>query len=131
MQGIAVSSQGVPLRGDLLALLLGSLLFLGSTLGMGLLISSYSTTQQQALLLAFFLVMPTIILSGFAFPIANMPEGVQLLTWLDPLRYYLVVVRDIFLKGAGISDHLFEYGMMALLAITALSLSMLRLGRAR
>ena len=106
---VAVFWFEVPLRGDLLALLLGSMLFLGSTLGLGLLISSYSTTQQQALLLAFFLVMPTIILSGFAFPIANMPLEVQWLTWLDPLRYYLVVVRDIFLKGAGVSDHLFEY----------------------
>lgn len=52
-----------------------------------------------------------------------------MLTWLDPLRYYLVAERDIFLKGAGFTDHLFEYGMMSLLAITALSLSMLRLGR--
>jgi len=119
----------VPLRGELGALLLGTILFLGSSLGLGLLVSSYAGTQQQALLLAFFLVMPTIILSGFAFPIANMPEEVQLLTWLDPLRYYLVVIRDIFLKGAGIGDHLFEYGMMTLLACTALSLSMLRLGR--
>jgi ABC-2 type transport system permease protein len=126
---VAVLWFNVPLRGDLLALLFGSMLFLGSSLGLGLLVSSYAGTQQQALLLAFFLVMPTIILSGFAFPIANMPEGVQLLTWLDPLRYFLVIVRDIFLKGAGITDHLFEYGMMTLLGIAALSLSMLRLGR--
>lgn len=114
----------VPLRGAIGALILGS------TLGLGLLISSYASTQQQALLLAFFLVMPAVILSGFAFPIANMPEPAQWLTWLDPLRYYLVVVRDIFLKGAGIADHPFEFGMMALLAISALGLSMLRLGRA-
>jgi len=120
----------VPLRGGLDALLLGSLLFLGSTLGMGLLVSSYAGTQQQALLLAFLLVMPTVILSGFAFPIANMPKEVQLLTWLDPLRYYLVVVRDVFLKGSGITDHPFEFSMMAILAMVALSLSMLRLGRA-
>jgi ABC-2 type transport system permease protein len=128
---IAVVWFDVPLRGDLLALLVGSLLFLGSTLGLGLLISSFASTQQQAMLLAFFLIMPAVILSGFAFPIANMPQEVQLFTWLDPLRYYLVVVRDIFLKGAGISDHGFEYGMMALLALTALTLSMTRLGRAR
>lgn len=121
----------VPLRGGLDALLLGSLLFLGSTLGLGLLISSYTGTQQQALLLAFFVIMPMVILSGFAFPIANMPEEVQLLTWLDPLRYYLVVVRDVFLKGAGIADNPFEYLMMALLAIGTLTLSGLRLGRAR
>lgn len=127
---VAVFWFEVPLRGDLFALLLGSLLYLGSTLGLGLLISSFASTQQQAMLLAFFVIMPVVILSGFAFPIANMPPEVQLLTWLDPLRYYLVVVRDIFLKGAGVTDHLFEYGMMALLAFTALSLSVLRLGRA-
>lgn len=128
---VAVFWFDVPLRGELLALFVGSLLFLGSTLGLGLLISSYASTQQQAMLLAFFLIMPTVILSGFAFPIANMPQEVQILTWLDPLRYYLVVVRDIFLKGAGITDHWFEYLMMALLAVTALALSALRLGRAR
>jgi ABC-2 type transport system permease protein len=128
--GVAVFWFDVPLRGGPGALLLGSLLFLGSTLGLGLLVSSYASTQQQAMLLAFFVIMPTVILSGFAFPIANMPQEVQLLTWLDPLRYYLVVVRDIFLKGAGISDHLFEYAMMTVLACSALSLSMLRLGRA-
>lgn len=128
---IATLWFNVPLRGGLDALLLGSLLFLGSTLGLGLLISSYASTQQQAMLLSFFLIMPMTILSGFTFPIANMPQEVQLFTWLDPLRYYLVVVRDIFLKGAGITDHPFEYGMMTLLAVTALTLSMLRLGRAR
>lgn len=126
---IATQWFDVPLRGSLLALLLGSLLFLGSTLGLGLLISSYASTQQQALLLAFFLVMPAVILSGFAFPIANMPQEVQWLTWLDPLRYYLVVIRDIFLKGTGLGMHLFEYAMMALLALAALTLSMRRLGR--
>jgi len=78
------------------------------------------------MLLAVFVVMPLVILSGFAFPIRNMPESVQLLTWLDPLRYYLVIIRDIFLKGGGIGDHLFEYGMMFMLGVTALGLSMAR-----
>jgi ABC-2 type transport system permease protein len=70
--------------------------------------------------------MPAIILSGFAFPIGNMPKGVQLVTWIDPLRYFLVVVRDLFLKGGGISDHLFGFGMMALLGVGALTLSVPR-----
>lgn len=126
---IAVVWFDVPLRGDPLALLLGSLLFLGSTLGLGLLISSYASTQQQAMLLAFFVVMPMVVLSGFAFPIANMPQEVQWLTWFDPLRYYLVVVRDVFLKGGGVTDHPFEYGLMLLLAAVALTLSLRRLGR--
>jgi drug efflux transport system permease protein len=124
---IAVAWFEVPFRGDPLGLLLGSVLFLTSSLGLGLLVSSYSSTQQQAMLLAFFITMPAITLSGFAFPISNMPEWVQWLTWLDPLRYYLVVVRDLFLKGGGVTDHLFEYGMMALLGVVAQGLSMLRL----
>jgi ABC-2 type transport system permease protein len=98
-----------------------------STLGLGLVISSFSSTQQQAMLLAVFVIMPLVILSGFAFPIRNMPESVQLITWLDPLRYYLIVIRDIFLKGGGIADHLFEYSMMLLLGVIALGLSMTRI----
>jgi len=66
------------------------------------------------------------VLSGFAFPIRNMPESVQVLTWVDPLRYYLVVVRDIFLKGGGMSNHPFEYAMMLLLGASALALSAAR-----
>jgi len=73
-----------------------------------------------------FIIMPLIMLSGFAFPISNMPYGVQLLTWLDPLRFYLVVIRDIFLKGGGFSGHLLEFGMMALLGTVSMGLSMLR-----
>lgn len=124
---IAVFWFDVPFRGEALALLAGSGLYLLSALGLGLLISSYASTQQQAVLLAFFLIMPLVILSGFAFPIRNMPEGVQVLTWVDPLRYYLVVVRDIFLKGAGLGDHGFEYAMMALLGVSAMGLSLLRI----
>jgi ABC-2 type transport system permease protein len=106
---------------------LGSVLSLMSTLGLGLLISSYASTQQQAMLLGFFVIMPAIILSGFAFPIRNMPEGVQWLTYLDPLRYFLVIIRDLFLKGGGFFDHLFEYGMMAALGAVTLVLSTLRI----
>ena len=124
---LAVLWFEIPYRGELLALLLGSVLYLMSTLGLGLLISSYASTQQQAMLLGFFIIMPAIILSGFAFPISNMPEGVQWLTYLDPLRYFLVVIRDLFLKGSGVFDHLFEYGMMTLLGTAALALSMARI----
>jgi len=70
--------------------------------------------------------MPMTVLSGFAFPIRNMPEGVQLLTWVDPLRYYLVVVRDIFLKGGGLLDHPFEFAMMALLGAAAIAVAAMR-----
>jgi len=123
---VAVAWFGVPFRGSILALFLGAALFLMSSLGLGLLISSYAGTQQQAMLLSFFLIMPAIVLSGFAFPIANMPRGVQVATLLDPLRYFLVVIRDVFLKAGGLSDHLFQYAMMALLGTLALALSLLR-----
>ncbi|RMD69833.1 MAG: ABC transporter permease [Gammaproteobacteria bacterium] len=124
---IAVFWFEVPLRGSLAALVAGSVLYLLSSLGMGLLISSYVSTQQQAMLVAFFFIMPLVVLSGFAFPIANMPVWVQWLTFLDPLRYYLVVVRDVFLKGSGIADHGFEYAMMLLLGGGSMLLSMLRI----
>lgn len=124
---VAVFWFEVPFRGDPAALVAASLILLASTQGMGLLASSYAATQQQAMLTAVFFIMPMVTLSGFAFPIRNMPEGVQLLTWLDPLRYYLVIVRDLFLKGGGIGSHPFEYGMMGLLGAATLGLSALRL----
>jgi len=117
---------GVPLRGSVGALFVASALVLLSTQGLGLLVSSYAATQQQAMLSAMFFVMPMTVLSGFAFPIRNMPEGVQLLTWVDPLRYYLVVVRDIFLKGGGLLDHPFEFAMMALLGAAAIAIAAMR-----
>ncbi|MFO1370858.1 MAG: ABC transporter permease [Candidatus Competibacteraceae bacterium] len=123
---IAVVWFDVPFRANVVGLFVGSLLFLMSSLGIGLLISSYAETQQQAMLLAFFVIQPMVVLSGFAFPIQNMPEGVQWLTWLNPLRYYLVVIRDIFLKGSGMGAHGFEYAMMALLGGGALLLSLAR-----
>ncbi|MEJ2179045.1 MAG: ABC transporter permease [Gammaproteobacteria bacterium] len=124
---VAVLWFDVPFRGEPLALLFGTVLYLMSTLGMGLVISSFSSTQQQAMLTAVFFIMPLVILSGFAFPIRHMPETVQLFTYFDPLRYYLVVIRDIFLKGGGVGDHLFEYGSMAILGIAMMGLSMTRI----
>jgi ABC-2 type transport system permease protein len=124
---IAIVWFEVPLRGSFAGLLLGSLLFLLSTLGIGLLISSYSKTQQQAMLLAFLTAMLIMTLSGFAFPINNMPESIQWLSWLDPLRYYLVLIRDLFLKGSGLGEHGFEYGMMGLLGMVTLLPSLLRM----
>jgi ABC-2 type transport system permease protein len=73
-----------------------------SSLGFGLFISTISQTQQQAMMSAFFFVFPTMLLSGFAFPIENMPETVQWLTFINPLRYYLVIIRGVFLKGVGV-----------------------------
>jgi ABC-2 type transport system permease protein len=91
----------VPMRGSLGLLFLATTLFLMSSLGIGLLISTVSRTQQQAMMSAFFVIFPAMLLSGFAFPIENMPVAVQWLTLLNPLRYYMVIIRGIFLKGVG------------------------------
>ena len=91
-----------PLRGGLVALYLGLLLFVVAITGIGLMISSLATTQQQALLGVFLFMVPSIILSGFATPIANMPMWEQRLTLLNPMRYFLVIVRTVFLEGAGV-----------------------------
>jgi len=93
----------VPIRGNLLLLLLATGLYLMTTLGAGLLISTVSRTQQQAMMSAFFFQFPAVLLSGFVFPIANMPEVVQWLTFFNPLRYFLVIIRGIFLKGVGVN----------------------------
>ncbi|MDH7500268.1 MAG: ABC transporter permease [candidate division NC10 bacterium] len=99
--GVGVLWFAVPIRGSLLLLLFGTVLYLMSTLGIGLLISTVSRTQQQAMMTTFFFFMPAILLSGLMFPIANMPRGVQWLTYLNPMRYFLVIIRGIFLKGVG------------------------------
>ena len=92
----------VPLRGSILVLFVLTLPFLLNTLGLGLLASTLVRTQQQAMLTSVFLLMlPQIYLSGLIFPIENMPHGIQLATFAIPLRYYAVVVRGVFLKGAG------------------------------
>ncbi len=115
-----------PLRGSLLLLLASSVLFLLTTLGAGLFISTISRTQQQAMLSTFFFTAPAFMLSGFAFPIRNMPLPVQYLTYLDPLRYFMDIVRSIFLKGSGAS--LLWENMVALLVygVAILGLSVLR-----
>lgn len=91
----------VPICGNLALLFVATGFYLMTTLGVGLLISTVSDTQQQAMMSTFFFYFPAVLLSGFMFPIANMPELVQWLTYLNPLRYFLVIVRGIFLKGTG------------------------------
>jgi ABC-2 type transport system permease protein len=98
---VAVLWFTVPIRGSLALLFGATALYLMSTLGIGLFISTVSQTQQQALMSTFFFFLPAVLLSGFMFPIANMPEAIQWLTYVNPLRYYLVIVRGIFLKGSG------------------------------
>ncbi|MBP2674699.1 MAG: type transporter [Deltaproteobacteria bacterium] len=92
---------GVPIRGSVLLLLASTTFYLMTTLGIGLLISTVCRTQQQAMMTVFLVFFPCVLLSGFMFPIENMPRSVQCMTLLNPLRYFLVILRGIFLKGAG------------------------------
>jgi len=92
----------VPLLGNPLVLLLGAVLFLMSSVAIGLFISTICSTQQQAQISTFFFTMPAFILSGFAFPIENMPEWIQYLTYANPLRYFLIIIRGVFLKAIGL-----------------------------
>jgi ABC-2 type transport system permease protein len=117
---------GIPLRGNIPLLLGCSVLFLLSTLGVGLFISTISLTQQQAMMSSFFFFMPAMLLSGFAFPIRNMPEPVQYLTYLNPLRYFMRIVRDLFLKGAGIESLWQSILALAIFGLAILGLSAVR-----
>jgi ABC-2 type transport system permease protein len=112
---VGVGWFDVPLQGSLLVLLAGMGLFLLSTLGIGLFISTVCSTQQQAMMTTFLFFFPAMLLSGFIYPIANMPEPVQWVTLANPLRHVLVIIRGVFLKGVG-ADVLWPQ-MLALLVI--------------
>jgi len=113
----------VPFLGSLPAFYAGLALFLLSGVGAGLLISALSATQQQGLLGAFLFMVPAVILSGFATPIANMPQAVQTLTLVNPLRYFLIVVRKVFLEGAGFALVADQLWPMAVIGAAALVLA--------
>lgn len=107
----------LPLAGSVSLLMLAACLFLLSTLGVGLFISTISATQQQAMMTTFFFILPFFMLSGFVFPIANMPEFVQWLTYLNPLRYFLIIIRGIFLKGVDLHVLWPQYVCMTILGL--------------
>jgi ABC-2 type transport system permease protein len=116
----------VPFRGSVLVLLLGTLTFLFNSVGLGLLISTISSTQQQAMMAGNLFLTPAILLSGLIFPIANMPQFFQYLTYLNPLAYFVIVVQGIFLKGAGVA-----LLWPQMLAMTLLGAAMILLAVAR
>jgi ABC-2 type transport system permease protein len=120
---VAVLWFKVPLTGSLVALYTGLFLFLLSSIGVGLMISSIAVTQQQGLLGAFLFLVPSIILSGFATPIANMPPFLQHLTLLNPMRYFLVILRTVFLEGGTVSLLWPHYWPMALIGLGNLVLA--------
>jgi len=113
----------VPIRGSLGLLFGATALYLMTALGAGILISTLSQTQQQAMMSTFFFFMPAVMLSGFMFPIANMPLVVQWLTYLNPLRYFMTIVRGIFLKGVGLGVLWPEMTALAALGILTLWLA--------
>jgi len=118
---IAVFWFEIPLRGHLAVLYGGLFLFLMSAIGIGLMISSLAVTQQQGLMGAFLFLVPAVILSGFTTPIANMPWIVQKITLLNPLRYFMVVIRGVFLEDAPLELMLNQYWPMFLIGIVCLT----------
>ncbi|MDD5196753.1 MAG: ABC transporter permease [Candidatus Omnitrophica bacterium] len=111
----------IPLRGNLFLLLLSTCVYLFTTLGIGLFISTISSTQQEAMMSVFLFYMPAMLLSGFAYPIANMPQWIQWFTLVNPLRYFMVIVRSLFLKGVGVEvlwPQLIPLMIMGILVIT-------------
>jgi ABC-2 type transport system permease protein len=119
----------VPLRGSVASLLLAAVLFILAGLSFGLLISTISSTQQEAFLAMFLFLLPAIILSGFLYPIETMPEVFQILTLANPLRHFLEIVRGIFLKGAGLGELWVQYSVLAAMASGGLALATARFRR--
>ena len=116
----------IPIRGNLLILAVCAVLYLMTTLGAGLLLSTLSQTQQQAMMASFIFFMPAFMLSGFAFPIRNMPAPVQYLTYLNPMRYFMEVVRGLFQKGTGVETLWPQMLSMLIFGVAVLTFSALR-----
>lgn len=116
----------IPIRGSLYLLPLSTSIYLLSVLGIGLVISTVARTQQQALMSTFLFYMPAVLLSGFMFPIENMPKIFQYITYLNPLRYFLIIIRGVFLKGTGIDVLWPSMTALLFIGIIVLSLSSLR-----
>jgi ABC-2 type transport system permease protein len=117
---------GVPIRGSLGLLLALSCLFLVSSLGIGLFLSTVARTQQEAMMLTWFTLLPTVFLSGFFFPLAAMPPVLQAISHLVPLRYYLVIIRSVLLKGVGAETVLPEIAALAIFGVVLMGAAALR-----
>ncbi|MFN3395913.1 MAG: ABC transporter permease [Thermodesulfovibrionales bacterium] len=116
----------IPIKGPIQLMPLATAIYLLSVLGIGLFISTISRTQQQAMMATFLFYIPAVLLSGFMFPIENMPEIIQYGTYINPLRYFLVIIRGIFLKGNGIAILWPQMLSLLLLGIIVMTLSSLR-----
>jgi ABC-2 type transport system permease protein len=123
---VAVYWFQIPIRGSLPLLFLSTSVYLLSSLGTGLFVSTISQTQQQAMMTSFFFFVPMVLLSGFVFPIANMPTAIQIITYANPIRYFLVIIRGIFLKGVGMEIVWHQLVALAIIGTTLLVTSSLR-----
>jgi ABC-2 type transport system permease protein len=123
---IAVLWFKIPIRGSILLLLGSTLIYLLVSLGIGLLISTISSTQQEAMLSTFLFFLPANLLSGFIFPIKNMPTVIQYITLFNPLRYYMVILRGIFLKGVGLAILWPNMVILFVMGVAVLAISSLR-----
>jgi ABC-2 type transport system permease protein len=126
---VAILWFDVPFRGSVLALLAAALVYILAGLALGLWISTVSRTQQEAFLTMFLFILPAVILAGFLSRVETMPTPFRWLAQLDPLRHFLVIVRALFLKGEGIADLWREYVILLAMAVSALSVSVVRFRR--
>ena len=131
IQILLITTLGVlwfhlPLRGNVFFLLFSTCIYLFTTLGIGLFISTISSTQQEANMSVFLFYMPTVLLSGFAYPISNMPKIIQWFTFINPMRYFMVVIRSIFLKGVGIKVLWPQLLPLLFIGVVVITLSSLR-----
>ncbi|MEO8664508.1 MAG: ABC transporter permease [Ignavibacteria bacterium] len=118
---------GIEIKGSIVFLFFCSFIFMLSTLGLGLFVSTISRTQQQAMITsAFLVIMPMIFLSGFSFPIENMPQIIQYVTYIIPLRYFIIIIRGIVIKGLGFNDLWRELAVLFAMGVTILTLSSMR-----
>jgi ABC-2 type transport system permease protein len=130
ISGLAVVWFQIPFRGSVLVLLPAALLYIITGIALGLLISSISQTQQEAFMTMFLFLLPSIILSGFFYPISSMPRLFQWITVVNPVRHFLMVVRSVFLKGAGLGGLWPQMGALALIGAGTMGLALWRLRRA-
>lgn len=119
----------VPLRGSVFLLFCAAVFYLFTTLGVGLFLSTIASTQQEAMMLTFFFLFPSVLLSGFSFPIANMPKVIQYITWINPMKYFIIILRGIFLKGSGFNILWPQMAALFIIGIVVLSLSIVRFSK--
>lgn len=119
----------VPLRGSIPLLFCVALVYLVGTLGLGLVVGTLAKTQQQALMGAFFIIIPSFLLSGMMTPIEAMPTWVQPITWVNPVRYYIEILRSILLRGAGLADIARPFAWLAVIALGLMSIAVVRFRR--